>query len=556
MPPKVSQGDRLCLSLCLLKMPQKYLLKTVLILIFSSHFLAGQSTNKDLKAIWENANLADSIRFKALTEYFQLNNQAQPDSTLLVLDFYHRLAIAKKAKEELFHVANFRGNIYRLKGESAQAMRYYKEADSLVDGLDKPELKAIVLGNLGNVHIQNKNYQLATQHFSKSLKIHQEIHNLAGESHMLTSLGNVFVIIENFDAALEYYQKALAISEHFEIVDRRKAVIYLNMGWANYNKSKLKEAQANYEAALEILDRTKDKFFAINGSRALASIHLKLGDYEQATLYAEKNRALCKELNSDVLHSDFIFARLDFEKNLLAEATQKAEALIPQINGNTGLELKVQIFELLYKCYKQGNNSIKALEMLERFDKCKDSIQLERNNFGVVREAVKNDFDLKLYETKLENEKARSELELKQLKITFSIIVLAIFSLGGITFYFRRSKRKDKERRKELLEEIERLKNFSSANAIGAPQAFELDKTLIEISIGQKLNETDWKILNILLNEPAITNREIAEKAFLSVDGIGSALRRMYLYFDIKDSKYKKTELIREVIKISTNSPK
>ncbi len=61
-------------------------------------------------------------------------------------------------------------------------------------------------------------------------------------------------------------------------------------------------------------------------------------------------------------------------------------------------------------------------------------------------------------------------------------------------------------------------------------------------------------VLNILLDDPVITNKEIAEKTFMSVDGIGSSLRRMYEYFNIKESKYKKISLLLEGIKISNYS--
>ena len=80
------------------------------------------------------------------------------------------------------------------------------------------------------------------------------------------------------------------------------------------------------------------------------------------------------------------------------------------------------------------------------------------------------------------------------------------------------------------------------------------NKEKIEHAINRKLNETDWKVLNLLLENPVITNKEIAEKVFMSVDGIGSSLRRMYEYFNIKESKYKKISLLLEGIKISNNS--
>ena len=65
------------------------------------------------------------------------------------------------------------------------------------------------------------------------------------------------------------------------------------------------------------------------------------------------------------------------------------------------------------------------------------------------------------------------------------------------------------------------------------------------------MNKTDWTTLQLLLDNPTIMNKEIAEKSMLSVDGIGSSLRRMYDYFEIRNTKYKKIALLNKVIKIS-----
>jgi DNA-binding MarR family transcriptional regulator len=102
-----------------------------------------------------------------------------------------------------------------------------------------------------------------------------------------------------------------------------------------------------------------------------------------------------------------------------------------------------------------------------------------------------------------------------------------------------------------LLQKIEKLKSNEDNNLVVNSNEFQLVREKIEKSIDKTLNETDWNVLNILLKEPDITNKEIAEKAFMSVDGIGSSLRRMYVYFDIKESKYKKISLIMTAIKAS-----
>jgi len=121
----------------------------------------------------------------------------------------------------------------------------------------------------------------------------------------------------------------------------------------------------------------------------------------------------------------------------------------------------------------------------------------------------------------------------------------------GILFYFNRNIKKNRKKRDELLQEIEKLKSNEDNNLVVNSNEFQLLREKIEKFIDKTLNETDWNVLNILLKEPDITNKEIAEKAFMSVDGIGSSLRRMYVYFDIKESKYKKIALITKAIKAS-----
>ena len=85
--------------------------------------------------------------------------------------------------------------------------------------------------------------------------------------------------------------------------------------------------------------------------------------------------------------------------------------------------------------------------------------------------------------------------------------------------------------------------------------ALELDRDRLDRNLDRPLNDTDWNVLNILLEDPAITNRGIAEKAHLSVDGIGSSLRRMYQSFDIKETKYKKMALLHAAMKVSAVKP-
>ena len=103
-----------------------------------------------------------------------------------------------------------------------------------------------------------------------------------------------------------------------------------------------------------------------------------------------------------------------------------------------------------------------------------------------------------------------------------------------------------------MLNEIKLLKE-KNLKVMLQPNEFKLSKEKIHRFINRELNETDWSVLNVLLENPLSLNEEIAEKVFKSIDGVGSSLRRMYEYFNIQETKYKKVSLILTAIKISKN---
>lgn len=535
-------------------MKYRNVFRIVLFLLFLTTNLVAQNQSNDLKAIWENTKNADSIRFNALADYYKLNNQAQPDSTLKVLDYYYQLAKEKNNTKELYNVANDRGGIYRLKGEFELSMHYYKEAEKLAIKLNDLTLKANISGNIGNVYANKKDYKKALHYFTNSYTIFKNVNDKNGESRMLSSIGNVYLYIQNYELALAYYEKALKAIKNIDVPPRSIAVIYLNIGWTNYEIKKFKEAQLYNEKAIKILEETKDKFFLLNGYTTLARIHLDLNQFKKATEYADKSLALSKELDASefIAVSQIIYAKIDLKKGNSEAAKIEAETILKSLNKKANLELKEELYDVLYKCYQAENNSKKSLEMYQKYSIYKDSIQLERNKLTLLREVVKNEFDDLLLKNEQKLQKEKAELISKQQQKTYGIILGSIILIIAIIFYFNRNIKRSRKKRDELLQEIEKLKNSEVNTLVVNPHEFQLVREKIESFIKRKLNDTDWNVLNILLKEPDISNKELAEKAFMSVDGIGSSLRRMYLYFDIKESKYKKISLITEAIKASS----
>ena len=193
-----------------------------------------------------------------------------------------------------------------------------------------------------------------------------------------------------------------------------------------------------------------------------------------------------------------------------------------------------------------------ALQMHESFVLYDDSLQFEKHRLAVIRAAYEKDVEHQLRAVQWKGEQEQSRQEVQQLKTVLALVLGFVAVIGLLVAYIVNIKRRHKDRREELMSEIEELHLTGGHTLVLETPVLELNRALLDLSLGRTLNDTDWKVLNILLEDPAMTNRSIAERVHLSVDGIGSSLRRMYLYFDIKETKYKKMALLHAAMKVSS----
>ena len=505
-----------------------------------------------LRQVWEDESTIDTVRYNALENYFDLYNRVQPDSALMALDYYYALAKEKKAWRQLCGVLVAKANIYRDKGNLEQSKKLYLEAEAIAEQKNMPLKKATITGNLGNIFFDQKNYLEATRSYSKALEIFKVQEKNFLVALLLSNLGSVNLTVDNYNLALDYFSKAseilLKIGAKKTYIASNKALIgRLFLEQENYSKAK-----SFFNEALAILNQQDDKMTRSRCYASLAETHLKLNQIEIAKNYAKKNLTLTDELKNknDIEAARILDAQVTFEFDIKS-ATQKAEAIAMGLSQNTSLESKNNLYELLYKCYKQQKRLDRSIEMLELHMLYQDSIQIEKNSAAVAREMILMDYDRRMYENKLKSEKEKLELHTNQFNRTFGIVSLGLIIITSLFSYYRRNEKKNRKRREELLEEVKKLKRNQGNELVFDSNKFELNRQRIETSINRSLNETDWTVLNIPLKNLVLSNKEIGEKAFLSADGIGSSLRRMYEYFEIKESKYKKISLLLKAIKIS-----
>jgi tetratricopeptide (TPR) repeat protein len=388
-----------------------------------------------------------------------------------------------------------------------------------------------------------------------SLEIFQEKKRLNSAAHALNNIGLVYYDIKDYDRASNHLNKALVLYKTLGVEDKVGA-IWLNIGFISYYQKNYKKALSCAKKSIKILEENQELFSLLDSYVLYARVQEQFEQIDTALYYAEKGLKIARKIDhqNKPIEIETFIVELLLTKDL-SKATQKAERILAGLNQGTNKDLKVALFNVLYQCYKAQKKYDLSLSMHEQYLSYKDSLQVENNAMAIIRHAIQNEYEDKLHQNQITYEKAQASLELKQLKITFTVVFVFILLILGIITYARSSIRSGRQEKEGLLKEVERLKTLSESPVVLQSNKFELHREKIEQFINRKINETDWKVLNILLEDPVISNKEIAEKAFMSVDGIGSSLRRMYGYLDVKESKYKKISLLMEAIKISNDSP-
>ena len=532
--------------------------KTLLTSIITfSHLntLLAQTPSDSLKLIWTDVNKSDSLRFKSISEFYYTNTYAQPDSIISLTEYHYNLAKQKNSTKQMAGALNERSYAYYIKGDLNKSSDVLKQSIKLFKLINEPKNLAVIQSNLGNIYLEEKKYLEAFLSFNESLKFIKKENLKTSESRLLTKIGEIYSILDELDLAMNYFNEAETICIANEVSKKNQ------LGSILENKAEVYYRLKNFKLAIDYSKKAIKEFNQSNNKYDIAKCYLlmaksynQINDEIKALENLEKSLQLNYELNnnSNIINALLLKSNIIYNSNPL-KALKAAENILKLITKQTSNEIKVELYELLYKCYKYNNQTDLALLMIEEKSKCNNSIQLENNRIYIIKQTIKNDYQHQLEINNAIKNNEKDILKKTYKKNIFIVIVLILIIVTLLIIKERKKNRINIKSLENLLIEIDALKRKEKLNVIIESKNYSLNKNKIGSYINKKLNKTDWKVLNILLENPEITNKAISDLAFLSIDGIGSSLRRMYVYFDITETNYKKVVLVKKAIEISSS---
>ena len=514
----------------------------------------GQSSNAELDSLlqrWRNDSLELDERLGTLHKGYAQFHQQFPEVFLVELDTL--LSLSRRANQpSLAYEAHLRrGGLLNYRGQNEEALDAYDKAETVALSLGDNLRLGSVEKNRGIAHASRKEYVEALEHFSSAVTCYRAAGDSARAREVGMALGSVFALLGDHVLAKAHYQQIAMELPNGADHDRLRALLDLNLGWSQY---KLAEFESAIELSLKALAKLRkyNSGFHIAGCLTnLAQIHLDRGDLELAMAYIDSGATQCETIGAveDLLACELMRADIERQMGKPEMALQLLDRIENEIQRRRDLELLEEFHDIRYAAFKALNNAEQALIEHENLQRYHDSVQAQTNSFAIARAAYAKDKEHQIQMVEMNAQLQRERQSLSQLRTVLGLVVGFGAVLAMLVVFILKMRAAQEEKRQRLLDEIQNLK--SSERNVAIPTFASLNRDRIENSLGRPLNETDWNVLNLLLDAPTITNAKLADKACLSVDGIGSSLRRMYGYFDITETKYKKIALLHAAITIS-----
>ncbi|PCH93050.1 MAG: hypothetical protein COB85_07550 [Bacteroidetes bacterium] len=175
--------------------------------------------------------------------------------------------------------------------------------------------------NIGNVHKDQHNNKKAFQHYSRALKINEELNDLFGIAKSVNNIGIIYERQEKYAEALKYYFKALKLNKELNR-DFGIALTLSNIGNIYNKQGNSSQAILYVDTALVIVNRIGAKGLIKDIYLKMAETWAALDNYEKAYQFQE----LYATVKDSLLNEDF--NRQIAEMETKYEVTKKEQDIV------------------------------------------------------------------------------------------------------------------------------------------------------------------------------------------------------------------------------------
>ena len=220
---------------------------------------------------------------------------------------------------------------------------------------------------LGYENLQKNNIEDAKSNFLEALKHMEKAGDDTGQAYVLGNLGNIFFQSKQFDKAEDFYSRSLTFMEKLKDAKGIESSLG-NLGSVYFYQGSLEKAEESYQKALEIMVETNDPLGQGIYNEYLGNTSLKKDDLKQAIDFYQKAKEFMELAKQDERKIQQLVDRVESLKKHPTYLKNKESALLAEVDSltSTGQKTKViaklQDLEELYFQWKRMDKVVETIQ--------------------------------------------------------------------------------------------------------------------------------------------------------------------------------------------------
>ncbi len=484
--------------------------KVVLLCLLHPFLIHAQTQNSQVldsvNAVISHSDTPDTAKIKSYYYLASLYVFQNPDTAAWFVEKGMILSEKLDYTDGMGEAYGWLGYLNAEKGNIPEAIAYNLKSLDIAERMKSEENYPVILNNLGNLHLDLANYDQAITYFNECAELNTKLDRLTGVGTNYNNLGLAYKAKGDYKTSLDYYNQSLTIRQ--KINDQKGiSYCYSNMGTVYQLMGENETALDYYEKSITLRD-------SLNIRKALAS-----SLYKAADLYQQKgnlSKAKSMALKAQEIAKQYSYAY---------EIKESANVLYHIFKAENDLK-KALTFHELYATLHDSLNSIDNQKAI-----IKSKYQFEYNKKAIIDSLERGKILIENQLLEEENSLVASKNSIQRLWLTVSALGIIIL-LGALYFYRKNTSAKMEGLRSEIklrLNETLSLKNEIETLNSNTPQV----ASGLNIVLNDKLSSREQEILDLLAL--GLSNKEIGEKLFVSVNTVKTHILSLYNKLDVKN---------------------
>ena len=349
-----------------------------------------------------------------------------PDSACLILQKLHSLLPQFSTYERALYTLQQLNAFYR---NNQELLPYATDLDEALEFFLKDRDKV----NIGKAYLQKGRLEVEKVNVEQAIFYFQNaISYLSSKEHRLylamsySDLGNVYMYQRLFDEALECHRKSRMLYQ--DIGDIKGSLIEINsIAYLYIFKGRVGDAMSIYEDALRQVEQMNDTLLWVSVLNNAGVTYGKIGRDTEALHLLRLSVALSPAHGSEPIYQSLAEVFLKIGNRDSASKYLKKAVLSERI------ETRASAYALLSELQKGEADFCNAMESLENYQSCLDSIHSMTKTLEIARMSYKYELDLSLLQ-------AHNKHRLWVIFICLGFFIILSFVIGLFLYWNKRKK--------------------------------------------------------------------------------------------------------------------